>query len=296
MPFPRLWLTVAAAALSITVSVTGPAAAQSAAPALTPAPPSDPATTVVARVGDTEITMADLLRSYEQLPPQYRQVPLEAIYQPLLERAIDTQLLAEAAHSSDIKDREDIKIRMKAAADQVLAEAYLSETIAAQVTEEALRARYEETVAAESAGEEAKARHILLESEEDARSVIADLDAGADFATLAEERSTGPSAAQGGDLGWFQAEQMVPDFSAAAFALEPGTYTKDPVQTEFGWHVILLEEKRSAGAPPFEQVQQQLASDMTRDLIQKHITDLRADIEIERFGPDGSPLPATANQ
>ncbi|MEQ8587253.1 MAG: peptidylprolyl isomerase [Thalassobaculaceae bacterium] len=266
----------------------GPAAAQTAAPAAEA--PAD-MSTVVARVGDEEITLGELLVMRSQLPAQYQQVPIEAIYEPMLNRAIDQILITRAARASGVADQAEVQAKIEEAADQVIAEAYLTQTIASQVTEEALRERYDQTIGNQTGEEEARARHILLESEDAAREVIAELEDGADFAALAEQKSTGPSAAQGGDLGWFQAGQMVPEFSEAAFALEPGAYTVDPVQSQFGWHVILLEEKRTADAPSFEQVQEQLTADLTRELIQSRLTELRDAADVQRFGPTGQPLP-----
>ena len=281
----------AAASVALSLVLCGPVVAQTP----TPAPAVDNETidlsTVVARVGDKEVTLGELMAMRGQLPAQYQQVPLEAIYEPMLNRAIDQILITKAARASGIADQEEVKAQIEAAADQVIAEAYLTQTITAEVTEDALRKRYEETIAGQSGEEEAKARHILLDSEEAAEAVIAELDAGADFAKLAGEKSTGPSAAQGGDLGWFQAGQMVPEFSEAAFALEPGTYTEKPVQSQFGWHVILLEEKRTADAPSFEQVHDQLTAEMTRELIQARLEKLRSEAKVERFGPTGQPLP-----
>ena len=278
----------AAASVALSLVLCGPVGAQ------TPAPAADAAdtdlSTVVARVGDKEVTLGQLIVMRSQLPAQYQQVPLEAIYEPMLNRAIDQILITRAARASGIADQDEVKAKIEEAADQVIAEAYLTQTIASEVTEDALRKRYDEAVAGQTGEEEVKARHILLDSEEDAAAVIAELDDGADFADLAQEKSTGPSAAQGGDLGWFQAGQMVPEFSAAAFALEPGTYTKEPVKSQFGWHVILLEEKRTADAPSFEQMHDQLTAEMTRELIQARLEKLRGDAKIERFGPTGKPL------
>ncbi len=278
----------AAASVALSLVFCGPVGAQ------TPAPVADAAdtdlSTVVARVGDKEVTLGQLIVMRSQLPAQYQQVPLEAIYEPMLNRAIDQILITRAARASGIADQDEVKAKIEEAADQVIAEAYLTQTIASEVTEDALRKRYDEAVAGQTGEEEVKARHILLDSEEDAAAVIAELDDGAEFADLAQEKSTGPSAAQGGDLGWFQAGQMVPEFSAAAFALEPGTYTKEPVKSQFGWHVILLEEKRTADAPSFEQMHDQLTAEMTRELIQARLEKLRGDAKIERFGPTGKPL------
>ncbi|MDF1794469.1 MAG: peptidylprolyl isomerase [Thalassobaculaceae bacterium] len=280
----------AVASVVLSLALSAPATAQTAAPA--DATPSVELSTVVARVGDEEVTLGELMAMRSQLPAQYQQVPLEAIYEPMLNRAIDQILITKAARASGVADQDEVKAKIKEAADQVIAEAYLTQTIASEVTEEALRKRYDEAVGGQSGEEEAKARHILLESEDGAREVIAALDDGADFAKLAEQKSTGPSAAQGGDLGWFKAGQMVPEFSEAAFALEPGAYTKDPVKSQFGWHVILLEEKRVADAPAFEQMHDQLTAEMTRELIQARLEKLRGESKVERFGPTGNPLPA----
>jgi len=284
---------VAAIALLAAATAANPALAQTApaAPANAGAMP-DPATVTVARVGDDTISLADLIAMREDLPPQYRQVPLQMIYPALLERAIDGRLIANAARKANLSERGDVKQRIRRAEDQVLSQVYLSESIAAQVTEEALKQRYEKASADATGREEAHARHILVDTEEAAKAVIADLDKGADFAALAKERSTDPGASEGGDLGWFTAEQMVPEFSEAAFALQPGTYTKEPVKSQFGWHVILLEDKRTAAAPTFEEMKDKLASDMTRELITAKLQELRTGVEVERFGPDGTPMPA----
>ena len=284
---------VAAIALLAAAAAATPALAQTvpAAPANAGAMP-DPATTTVARVGDDKITLADLIAMRQDLPPQYRQMPLQVIYPALLERAIDGRLIANAARKADLLERADVKQRIRRAEDQVLSQVYLSESIAAEVTEEALKQRYEKVAADSTGREEAHARHILVDTEEAAKAVIADLDKGADFAALAKERSTDPGASEGGDLGWFTAEQMVPEFSEAAFALQPGSYTKEPVKSQFGWHVILLEDKRTAAAPTFEEMKDQLASDMTRELITAKLQELRNGVEVERFGPDGTPMPA----
>lgn len=292
MPFTRN-AAVAAVAL-LAVAAAAPAGAQTTSPA--PAdkaqqtPETDPAKVVVARIGDATITLADLAAMREDLPPQYRQMPLQAIYPALLERAIDGELIAQAARSAKLGERPDVQRRLRRAQDQVLSQVYLSEEIAAEVTEEALRKRYDQAIAEGGSQEEAHAKHILVETEEQAKSVIAELDKGAEFPALAKQHSTDPGGADGGDLGWFTAEQMVPEFSKAAFGLAPGTYTKEPVKSQFGWHVILLVEKRTAEPPPFEQMRDQLASELTRELINKKLETLRTATKVQRFAPDGSPI------
>ena len=248
----------------------------------------DPATTVVATVGGEDIYLAQLLGMMDELPAQYRQIPFQQIFPALLERAIDGRLVANAARKSDVGDDPSVQLRIRQAEDDVLSEAWLNQEIGAQVTDDAVRERYDAVAAEQADQEEVRARHILLETEGDARDVIEALSDGGDFAELARERSTGPSSVEGGDLGWFGQGQMVPEFETAAFALEPGAYTEEPVQTQFGWHVILLEDKRSAGAPPFEQMQDQIASELTRDLIAQTLEQLRDGAEILRFNPDGT--------
>lgn len=296
MPFMR---SAAAAAALLAVATAGatafaqtsqPATEKPAADQSQPAP--DPAKLVVAKIGDDTVTFADLIAMRNELPAQYRQMPLQAIYPALLERAIDGRLIADAARKAKLADRPDVQTRIRRAEDQVLSQVYLSESIAAEITDEALKKRYEETAAKASGEEEAHASHILVDSEDEAKTLIGELDKGADFAELAKKHSTDPGGADGGDLGWFTAEQMVPEFSKAAFALEPGTYTKEPVKSQFGWHVIRLIEKRTKEAPTFEQMKDQLTSEMTRDLITKKLEDLRAGVDIQRFGPDGTPMPA----
>lgn len=293
MPFTR---TAAIAALALlAIQAPAPAYAQTGQPATdkaASAAETDPNKVVVARIGDTTVTLADLAAMRDELPPQYRQMPLQAIYPALLERAIDGQLIAQAARAAKVGERADVQRRVQRAEDQVLSQVYLSEEIAAQATEEALQKRYEQAVADSSDRQEAHARHILVETEDQAKAVIAELDKGGDFAALAKQHSTDPGGADGGDLGWFSAEQMVPEFSEAAFAMQPGSYSKQPVKSQFGWHVIMLVEKRTAEAPPFEQLRDQLASELTRELITKKLEQLRTGVKVERFAPDGSPIPA----
>jgi peptidyl-prolyl cis-trans isomerase C len=162
-------------------------------------------------------------------------------------------------------------------------EVYLTREVEAGVTEAALRERYDAMVAAFPAGEEVNARHILMENEDDARAVIAALDEGGDFAELAGEKSIGPTSSRGGDLGYFSRDQMVPEFSEAAFALETGAYTKDPVQTQFGWHVILLEDRRNQAPPTFEASEEKLREEVERSVVEGLITGLRDGATVELF-------------
>ncbi len=150
---------------------------------------------------------------------------------------------------------------------------------AAPINDESLQAEYDKQVQ-QFQGTELKARHILVEDEEKAKSLITELDGGADFAELAKQHSTGPSGPNGGDLGWFTAETMVPPFAAAAQAMEKGSYSKEPVQTRFGWHVILLEDSRPLTPPPLEEVKMNLIQRLQQKYIKEYLDGLKSGAEI----------------
>jgi peptidyl-prolyl cis-trans isomerase C len=182
-----------------------------------------------------------------------------------------------------------VRRQMALAEDTALQSALLSKEVGPSVTEEAIRARYDKEMADKPGQEEVHARHILVPTEEEAKKVIAELKKGADFATLAKQYSKDPGAAQGGDLGWFKKDEMVPAFSAAAFAMKPGQVSDKPVKTEFGWHVIQVEEKRHAEPPSFEQAHDGLRQKMIQEGVQKAVKQARADVTVEKFNMDGSP-------
>jgi peptidyl-prolyl cis-trans isomerase C len=159
-------------------------------------------------------------------------------------------------------------------------------------TEEALKARYEELKKGDGFSfEEVHARHILLASEEDAKAVITELEGGADFEELAKEKSTGPSAPNGGDLGYFKKGAMVPEFGEAAFSMDVGSTSAEPVQTQFGFHVIKVEDKRT-NEPSFEETEPQIRQEVARDIVTALVEGLRQGATIERFNLDGTPMVA----
>lgn len=246
------------------------------------------ADTVVGRVGEKEITHAEVLQAAQELGPQYVQ-NLSQVYPFLVQRLIDLELVTQAALAAELDDEPAVQERLENARKAVLRDYFLEQKIEEVATEEAVAARYETFLEENPAKQEIKARHILLENEEDAKAVIEALDGGADFAELAKERSTGPSGANGGDLGFFTADMMVPDFSDAAFALEPGSYSAEPVQTQFGWHVILVEETREGAQPPLEEVREQLVAELQTQAVQEMLTELRAAAGVENLrDPDGA--------
>ena len=250
-----------------------------------------PQNPVVAVVDGTQVHRSDVEAVARALPEQYRQVPLPQIYGMLLERAIDFRLLANAAEDQDLAGEPDVQAALAKARADVLRDAYLRGKIDEGTTDERLRERYDDLKDDEGfAQEEVHARHILVGSEDEAKEVIAELEGGADFAALAGEHSVDPSArSNGGDLGFFRRGQMVPEFAEAAFALEPGTRTTEPVQSQFGWHVIEVLDRRT-GAPSFEETEPRLRQEVAREIVTALVAELREGAEIELFNLDGSPL------
>ena len=248
---------------------------------------SDP---VIARVDGQEIRRSDLQATMRGLPPQAQGMPMETLYPMLLERVIDLKLLGTAARSSKLEEDPAVRKRIAEATDRVLQETYLTRAVEGKVTEAALRERYKTAAAGAKGDEEVKARHILLKTEPEAKAVITELEKGADFADLAKRRSIDLSAATGGgDLGYFTRDQMVPEFSEAAFKLNKGETTKAPVKSSFGWHVIRVEDKRTSGPPSFEEMREELTDNMSREVIQYMLKDLRGKAKVERFNLDGTP-------
>jgi peptidyl-prolyl cis-trans isomerase C len=178
--------------------------------------------------------------------------------------------------------------------EQVLQDFWIQREIALQVTLEALRKRYDERLKSMPAEEEVRARHILVATEDEAKALIAEIKKGAAFDKLAKEKSTDKaSGAEGGDLGWFKKSDMVKEFADAAFALKKGDMTDEPVKTQFGYHVIKIEDRRKAPPPAFEEMVEQLREEMAREIVTAKLDLLRAGAKIEKFNIDGSkPEPA----
>jgi peptidyl-prolyl cis-trans isomerase C len=252
-------------------------------------PPGNP---VVARVDGVELHLSDVEAAQQSLPPQAQKVPLQQIYPMLLDRLVDGALITEAGRKEHLDQDPDVQSRLKRYEDRLIQETYLNRAIKAAETDDSLKTRYQKLLKEKPAQEEVHARHILVASEEEAKSVIAQLDKGADFTALAKKYSTDPSAEDGGDLGYFGHGDMVPEFADAAFALPVGQYTKTPVKTEFGWHVIEVEDRRAGKPPSFDEAQDQLRQDLARDIIGAKLQELRGAAKIEEFGLDGKPLPA----
>ncbi|MCS6879281.1 MAG: peptidylprolyl isomerase [Geminicoccaceae bacterium] len=245
---------------------------------------------VVAVVDGEKVLRSELEAAQMALPEQFRQLPLETIWDPLLSRVIDRRLLAREAERRRLHERPEAKAAIERARREILGDFLLESVVAESLTPERLEQAYR--IASAQPGfavEEVRARHILLGSEAEARGVLAELAKGADFATLAQSRSLDPSAKENkGDLGFFRREAMVEPFAEAAFSAEPGTTLADPVRTRFGWHVIRVEERRSV-LPTLEEKRAELEERLAREAINGLVAELRARARVERFGPDKAP-------
>jgi peptidyl-prolyl cis-trans isomerase C len=235
---------------------------------------------VVARVNGETLTAVDLQAQIQAMAQRGQNVDRDRALQELIE----LELLSQQAESEGLPDQPEIAASIERQRSNLLAQHLIrSQLQDFEASEDELRAAYEERTA-ETEGTEYKARHILLEKKEQAEDMIRQLDEGADFAELAEEHSTGPTGSRGGDLGWFSAEQMVEPFMNEVKALEPGNYTAEPVQTQYGWHVIQLDETREAQKPAFEQMKRELRNEVVGQKIQDYVASLRDEAEIEVTG------------
>jgi len=206
----------------------------------------------------------------------------------LLNQLVNMAILASAARADGLADDPQVKAALEVAEITVMAQAALRHAFSSNpVTDEELQQAFASRYGNEPPSE-FKARHILVEDEARARELIAELEKGADFAALAREHSTGPSGAKGGDLGWFEPDQMVAPFSAAAQALAKGEFTHDPVQTQFGWHVILLEDRREAKPVKLEDVRQELMAQLQRQRASAYMNEARQRVKVEVMAPPKS--------
>lgn len=266
-----------------------PALAQDAAPAEAPATPAEatpaPAAvtpdTVVATVGDETITEADLAFAAEDLQQELGQMPPQDRRAFLVTVLIDMKVMANAARDRQMDQSDVFKRRQAYLEERALRRAFFAEEIAAGVTPEALQTAYDEVVASFEPQDEVHARHILVATEESAAAIKAELEAGKSFEDLAKEKSTDPSAKQnGGDLGFFSRGMMVKPFEDAAFALAPGE-TSEPIQSDFGWHVIRVEEKRQSEPPALDAIRQQLQQQVLFQTFEATVAKLKAETTID---------------
>jgi len=243
---------------------------------------------VLAKVNGVEIHQSDVNLAEEELAPSLAQMDPAAKQENVLAFLIDMKIVAKAAEDKKIADQADFKKKLDFARNRLLMDNLLAAEGKAALTDEAMKKVYDDAAKQISGEQEVHARHILVQTEDEAKAIKAELDKGADFAKLAKEKSKDPGASDGGDLGFFTKEQMVPEFSKVAFSLEPGKIS-DPVKTQFGWHIIKVEEKRNRKPPTFEQVKPQIEQYVTRKAQSEYVAKLRETAKVERMDKPAAP-------
>ena len=295
-PLRLFVLCCAAAAIAAPASSQQPATPQGQAkPPAAPAKPQaaqpaqplkDP---VVATVNGQPIRLSELEVAQQSLPQQYRNMPLQAVFPALLDRMIDSKLVVQEGKKTKVNEDPAFKKRMAFVEDQVLQDFWIQREIARQVTADKLQKRYEERLKQMPPEEEVHARHILVSTEDEAKALIAEIKKGTAFDKLAKEKSTDKaSGAEGGDLGWFKKSDMVKEFADAAFNLKKGELTETPVKSQFGYHIIKVEDRRKAPPPAFEEMADQLRDEMAREAVTAQLDQMRSGAKIEKFAMDGS--------
>src|SRR6478735_8240347 len=237
---------------------------------------------VLAKVNGSEIRQSDLTLAEEELGPSLEKMDPASKKENVLAFLIDMKIVSKAAEDKKVDNSDEFKKRLAFARTRLLMDQLLANEGKAATTDEAMKKVYDDAAKQIAGEQEVHARHILVETEDEAKAVKAELDKGADFAELAKKKSKDPGSADGGDLGFFTKEQMVPEFSAVAFTLEPGKIS-DPVKSQFGWHIIKVEEKRNRKAPDFEQVKAQIETYVVRKAQADYVAKLRETAKVERM-------------
>lgn len=258
-----------------------PTAEPTAEPMAEAAKPGGPvsAASVMAMVNGVPITLGHMLVLRAQLPEQYQSLPDDVLFKGVLDQLIQQTALMQSIEGKT-SARDDISVENERRS--YLAGAAISAASAIAITDEALQIAYDEKYAAAAPSMEFRAAHILVVTEEEAKSLKAKIDAGANFAEVAKEHSTDGAAASGGDLGWFGRGQMVKEFEDAVFSMAPGEVS-DPVQTQFGWHLIHLAETRSADAPTLASVRAELEAGLRQTAVEDRIKVLTTAAKVERL-------------
>jgi peptidyl-prolyl cis-trans isomerase C len=249
-------------------------------------PAKDP---VVATVNGQPVYLSELEVAQQALPPQYRNMPLSNVFPALLDRIIDSKLVVADGRKNKVEADPAFKRRLAFVEEQVIQDFWLQKEIGRRITAEKMQQRYQEKLKSMPAEEEVHARHILVATEAEAKDLLAELKKGGAFDKLAREKSTDKaSGAEGGDLGWFKRTDMVKEFSDAAFAQKKGELSEAPVKTQFGYHVIKVEDRRQAPPPSFEELSDQIREELMRETVSGFLDQLRSAAKVEKFNIDGS--------
>ncbi len=247
---------------------------------------------VVARVNGDEIHRSDIMRQLQLAGPAVQQIPPQALYSNILNNTISTKVVSQKGYAEGLQNDKEVKAKVKDLEAKVVAEAYILKQIQPKITDAKIKERYDQLAAKFKPQDEVRARHILVKTEAEASELIKQLKGGADFAKLAEQKSSDTgSAKQGGDLGYFLKDAMVKPFADTAFALKNGEISDKPVKTDFGYHVIKVEDRRKSAPPPIAEVKDQIANQLGQEMANDEVKALEAKAKVEKYSIDGSPLP-----
>jgi peptidyl-prolyl cis-trans isomerase C len=281
MDFTRLPQSRALAVLACAIFLSAPIGASRAQD-------SDP---VVARVNGVDIHESDIGFAEEEIGGNMPSIPPEQKRDYLINYLVDVVVLSQAAEKQKLDDRPNVKHRLVFDRNRLLMEMLLKDAGKSALSDAAEHQVYDDAVKQVKSEQEVHARHILVPTEDEAKAILAQLKGGADFAVLAKEKSKDPGAAEGGDLGYFTKDQMVPEFAEVAFRLDKGQLS-DPVKTQFGWHIIKVEDKRIKPTPTFEQVKPQIENYVAHRAQAELVENLRKSATVERLDKPAAPDPS----
>jgi len=256
---------------------------------------------VVARVNGKDITAAEVQMATDVFGEQLAQVPEAQRRSMVVDALVDMHVMADAALAAGTADSPKYKARMAFLEAQALRNTYVEDELQGKISDDDIKARYEKDIAGYVPPEEVHARHILVKTEDEANAILKQLADGGDFQAIAKEKSEDPgSKGNGGDLGFFAKGQMVPEFEAEAFALKPGETSTKPVKSQFGYHIVKVEERRTQPVPTLDQVREQVIQMVERDKYQETLAKMRGEAKIEILTPPAAPAdpaaaPAPAN-
>ncbi len=264
-----------------------------AAPTLAQAKADD--NVVVAVVNGNKILKKDVLGALKTIP--VKEEDTAKVFPIVVDQMINEKLIDTETAKANIEKDPVFVQRLEAAKAQLIKTVYLENYLKDKVNDKTVKAEYDKFKKDNKGKIEVHARHILVKTEEEAKQVIKDLDNGAKFEDLAKERSSGPTAKNGGDIGYFAKGELVPEFSDAAFNLKPGNYTKEPVKSQFGWHVIYVQDKRERVVPDMnKEVESDIRNKLGQEAVQKLVEGLRAKADIKHFDMDGKPVEETTKK
>lgn len=246
---------------------------------------------IVIKVDGKQYTYSQVMTEKATLPKKLQSAPDDKLFPLLQNKIVDSYLVGKAAATSGVENKQEVKDAIEKVKKQIIEQAFLFDKIKNLITEDKIKVKFDELIKNFPKEEETHARHILVKDKATATAVIKALKQGVDFKKIAKEKSIDTATAkEGGDLGFFRKSELTKDLAEIAFTLTPGTYTQEPVKTEFGWHVLFVEARREAKPPTFEEAKDTLKAMMAEELLVNMLKDLRKGADVQLFDKDGKPV------